>query len=347
MAAYSKVPTSEPPDLERNDSPRKSKQQSDPDPSNYKTIIEFAGCFVALQVSYLMWGIMQELIMTTKFEPTPRSPEGMFPSATFCVFSNRVLAIMVAAVACMYLHGTVKSSAPLSSFTPCALSNTVSSFSQYKALSYVSFSLQTLFKSMKVIPVMLMGKFLKGTTYSVSAYVEAIVISMGVSVFSFGSERDPSKDATQETDLLGFCLLCGYVLSDSFTSQWQSRIYRDYGKIDHFHMMFGVNVSAIIITIAAMIVGGDLPVVIEFMVYNPNALWYNVLTAITSTTGQMAIFYTIKRFGPIAFTIIMTTRQMLSILLSNMLFGHSMTLQMWFGALLVFLAVFHRYVYTR
>jgi hypothetical protein len=46
---------------------------------------------------------------------------GMFPSATFCVFSNRFLAIIVAAMCCWWWHGTVLSSAPLLYFTPCAI----------------------------------------------------------------------------------------------------------------------------------------------------------------------------------------------------------------------------------
>ena len=74
-----------------------------------------------------------------------------------------------------------------------------------------------------------------------------------------------------------------------------------------------------------IVIVGDIPRVIEFMMYNPSALWYNVLTAITSTTGQIAIFYTIKRFGPVVFTIIMTTRQMMSIVLSTVLFGHQIS----------------------
>lgn len=114
--------------------------------------LEFAGCFAGLQISYLVWGIMQELIMNTQYAPTPLVPDGMFPSATFCVFSNRFLAIIVAAIMCWSTHGTVQSSAPLLYFTPCALSNTISSWSQYQVLSFVSFSLQTLFKSTKVIP---------------------------------------------------------------------------------------------------------------------------------------------------------------------------------------------------
>jgi adenosine 3'-phospho 5'-phosphosulfate transporter B2 len=136
--------------------------------------------------------------------------------------------------------------------------------------------------------------------------------------------------------LFGFLLLCTYVISDSFTSQWQSKLYKEHGKVDHFQMMYGVNVSSIIITSLALLVSGEIFTVVEFLWYNPAALYYNIVTAITSTTGQFAIYYTIKKFGPIVFTVIMTTRQMLSIVFSNYLFGHVMTWQSYVGAAIVF-----------
>ena len=328
--------------IQKEDPIKDTKETKDTETSyfTYAAIAEFAACFFGLQISYLIWGIMQELIMDTKYTPTPLNPTGMFPSATFCVFSNRCLAIIVAAIICRVKHGSFQSSAPLIYFTPCAISNTISSWGQYQALSFVSFSLQTLFKATKVIPVMIMGRVLKGTTYGMAEYVEAILITGGVAFFSLASKHNHKK-ADEGFEFAGFMLLSVYVLADSFTSQWQSRIYRDYGKIDHFHMMYGVNVSSIIVTTFALIASGEIPSVIEFMAYNPTALWYNVLTAITSTTGQIAIFYTIKKFGPIVFTIIMTTRQMMSIILSTILFGHQMTLGGLFGALLVFTAIFH------
>ncbi len=47
---------------------------------NYKRFYEFTICFVGLIASYVTWGVMQELIMDTKFNPSPRVPSGMFPS---------------------------------------------------------------------------------------------------------------------------------------------------------------------------------------------------------------------------------------------------------------------------
>jgi drug/metabolite transporter (DMT)-like permease len=86
----------------------------------------------------------------------------------------------------------------------------------------------------------------------------------------------------------------------------------------------------------ALVLSGELPQLIEFLLYNPSAFYYNIITAICSTTGQFAIFYTIKRFGPDVFTVIMTTRQMLSIVVSNYLFDHTMSVQSYVGAGIVF-----------
>ena len=73
-------------------------------------------------------------------------------------------------------------------------------------------------------------------------------------------------------------------------------------------------------------------------------LFFHMLVlSITSATGQLFIFYTIKEFGPIVFTIIMTTRQIFSLVMSFILFNkdpmHSMG---WAGTVLVFGIVFNR-----
>mmetsp|Transcript_6096 Transcript_6096/g.9203 ORF Transcript_6096/g.9203 Transcript_6096/m.9203 type:complete len:367 (-) Transcript_6096:259-1359(-) len=296
-------------------------------------------CFLGLQVSYLTWGMMQELIMTTKFNPTASSPDGMFPSASFCVFSNRFLAIVVSFVVIKRVHGTIFCAAPYYSFLPCAISNTSSSWAQYASLHYVSFPLQNIFKSTKVIPVMLMGMILRGVTYSLVEYAEALAITAGVLLFSMSKNATQNSDT--ETSVVGVLLLITYVCSDSFTSQWQSRLYRDYGKIDQYHMMFWVNSWAVLLTSAALIFSGEIFSVAEFLYINPTAVIYNVITAITSATGQFFIFYTIKEFGPIVFTVIMTTRQMLSMVLSSFIFGHKMSIFSYLGTAFVFGAVFH------
>jgi len=312
-------------------------------PEFFQQAIKFALCFCGLQASYLTWGYMQELIMTTPFNATERVPDGKFPSAAFCVFSNRFLAVIVALCMVRIKHGAffANNTAPLLAFTPCALSNTFSSWSQYASLKYVSFPVQTVFKSSKIIPVMIMGKILRGASYPVTQYCEAALITLGVAIFSLMSKE---SDSDNSTELLGLIYLLTYITSDCFTSQWQDRVYSNYGRqnVDVYQMMLGVNVSAIAITISGLVLSGDFPVVIEFLKANPLALQYNIITAITSASGQLCIFYTIKEFGPIVFTVIMTTRQMFSICLSSFIFGHVISMKAGIGAALVFGVLFYQ-----
>jgi adenosine 3'-phospho 5'-phosphosulfate transporter B2 len=312
-------------------------------PEFFQQAIKFSFAFCGLLISYLTWGYMQELIMTTEFIPTKHSPKGIFPSAAFCVFSNRFLAIIVAMISVKLRHGSVFSNnvAPLRAFTPCALSNTMSSWSQYASLRYVSFPVQTVFKSSKIIPVMIMGKFLKGTIYPNSQYAEAFFITVGVAIFSVASQES-SRD--NSTEVMGLLLMLMYITFDCFTSQWQSKIYDTYGKanVDPYQMMLGVNSSAIVITTAGLIFSGDFPKVWEFFLVNPSVLTYNIITAITSASGQLCIYYTIKEFGPIVFTIIMTVRQMISICISAYKFGHHITMLALLGAVIVFGVLFYQ-----
>jgi solute carrier family 35 (adenosine 3'-phospho 5'-phosphosulfate transporter), member B2 len=154
------------------------------------------------------------------------------------------------------------------------------------------------FKSSKIIPVMLMGRLLKGTAYRFSQYMEALLITVGVAIFSLAS-KNPTTNP--DTELIGLIFLLMYVSFDSFTSQWQDKVYQQYGRpnVDPYQMMLGVNTSAICITTLGLVVTGDLPIVFEFLAANPLVLKYNIITAITSASGQLCIFYTIKEFGPI------------------------------------------------
>merc|ERR1712217_396629 len=103
---------------------------------------------------------------------------------------------------------------------------------------------------------------------------------------------------------LGILTLAMYLVSDSFTSQWQSRVYKEHPKVDQFQMMFATNTWSILLTLVALIAAGELWVTIVFLVDNPAALLDNMTIAITSAVGQLFIFQTIRTFGPVVFTII-------------------------------------------
>lgn len=97
-------------------------------------------CFGGLQGSYLVWGLLQEKIMTQTY-----SDGETFRDSQFLVFINRILALFIAWIyLAVYERGTIKSlkEAPLYKYSYCAFSNIMSSWFQYEALKFVSFPTQ-------------------------------------------------------------------------------------------------------------------------------------------------------------------------------------------------------------
>jgi adenosine 3'-phospho 5'-phosphosulfate transporter B2 len=152
--------------------------------------IALAGAFIGLQVSYLSWGLMQEYIMTKEYET------GKFPSAVFIVFTNRILAF---ALALLIVVSKGSKGAPLWAYGPSSISNAISSWAQYTALNYVSFPTQTLFKSTKIIPVMLVGKYVNNAKFTTRKYIDAVVITMGVAMFMlFNKSGKKGKESVED-----------------------------------------------------------------------------------------------------------------------------------------------------
>lgn len=312
--------------------------------SLYSRSLKMCFCFVGLQISYILWGLNQERLMTKEYNL------GKFKSSTFCVFGNRFLALFIAFAIVITKHmyaakGTIKE-APYYYYAPSSISNSISSWAQYEALKHISFPTQTLSKSCKVIPVMAVGLLVNKKSYSLMEYLDALLITGGVAMFTFSEKSKAAMGghhhSGQHSDTsYGLILLALYLTCDSFTSQWQSRVYKTY-SVDQYQMMLGVNIWSMFMTGMTLLLSGEGTESLQFLMADLSAFWDIIVLSVTSATGQLFIFYTVKEFGPVVFTIMMTTRQIASLLLSCMLFQHPMHLLGWIGTLVVFLVVFNR-----
>lgn len=188
---------------------------------------------------------------------------------------------------------------------------------------------------------MQVGVLLNRKSYPLQEYGEAVMITLGVTAFTFSEKSAPDALADHSDTGLGLSLLALYLLCDSFTSQWQSRVYKQY-NIDQYQMMLGVNIWSMMFTFLSLLYYGDFFPSIAFILSDPKAMFHMLILSITSATGQLFIFYTVKELGPVIFTIIMTTRQIFSLFISCILFGHSLTSWGWASSLVVFGVVFNR-----
>ena len=69
-------------------------------------------------------------------------------------------------------------------------------------------------------------------------------------MFSLSQSSGPAEE--KRTQGLGLFFVAVYLACDSFTSQWQDRIFKKH-KIDQFQMMFGVNLFSILFTCTSLL----------------------------------------------------------------------------------------------
>ncbi|XP_016656463.1 adenosine 3'-phospho 5'-phosphosulfate transporter 1 [Acyrthosiphon pisum] len=273
-------------------------------PANFrKDVITFVYCFGGLQVSYLIWGVIQEKMMSESYGITEASK---FRDSQMLVFLNRGLSTVLSGVVLFMNEGIrSKKSPPLYKYSYCTVSNIISSWCQYESLKYVSFPTQVLAKTCKIIPVMLMGKLMSGKKYEYYEYVTAIGIWIGMAIFQFFTEN---KHSDITTCAAGVILLVGYLATDSFTSTWQGKMFTQY-QVTSMQMVFANSLLSSLLTTIPLYQVGSFKKTYEFIKEYPAFLTDCIVLSVSSACGQLFIYKTISKFGPIVLTIIMTIRQ--------------------------------------
>jgi len=290
--------------------------------------IEMLGCGVGILFFFLAYGLLQEKIMTTPWE----EDGPLFKQSAYLVLSNRIVAVAVAASLLWYTGGSFKAVAPFYSYFGISISNTIATFCQYEALKYVSFPTQTLGKCGKTIPVLILGTLLGGKKYGASDYIVCVLITIGCSVFVLTGDI---KASGREDSAMGMVMMGGYLFFDGFTSVFQEKLFRGY-KMSTFNQMIHVNAWSGLISLIMLLAHNDLMPALQFSQDYPNFFIASVGLSLCSALGQVVIYHTIKKFGALFFAMVMTTRQVFSILLSCIYFRHPLSLGQWAGAATVF-----------
>lgn len=93
-------------------------------------------------------------------------------------------------------------------------------------------------------------------------------------------------------------------------------------------------------SITGLILQNQMIPAVDFMFRHPDCFYDVIILSSVATASQFFISYTIRTFGALTFATIMTTRQLVSILLSCVWFVHPLSWMQWVGAAIVFGALY-------
>jgi len=285
---------------------------------------------------FLFYGILQERLMNVPYA-NDEGEESNFTDSTFLVLSNRVFAALLAVVIVLQRGESLKNVAPIHKYFGVALSNFCATWCQYEALKYVNFPTQTLGKCGKMLPVMLVGVFISGKKYNLKDYSIAISITTGCMIFFLTGKISSGESNT----VYGLLLMAAYMFFDSFTSTFQEKMFKGYTMSTYDQMIY-VNSCSSIISVLILIGNGRLFPAMQFIADHKGVFYDSTMLSICASLGQMVIYYTIKEFGALIFSTIMVTRQVISIILSTIIYLHPLSNAQWFGALIVFGTLYYK-----
>ena len=136
-----------------------------------------------------------------------------------------------------------------------------------------------------------------------------------------------------------------YVCFDAFTSNWQSKLFKKH-KVSKMQLMIGINFWSALFIFISITSSGEMKEAIAFFRNHETIALYSLLMlCISGALGQFFIYHTIKTFGPLIFSIIMATRQIFSIVLSCIIFQHTLNFYSIIGSIIVFLSIGMRIYY--
>ncbi|KAG9128813.1 hypothetical protein Leryth_009552 [Lithospermum erythrorhizon] len=281
----------------------------------------------------VIYGILQEKIMRIPYGPKKE----YFKYSLFLVFCNRITTSAISAGVLMASQKALDPIAPVYKYCIVSLSNVLTTACQYEALKYVSFPVQTLAKCAKMIPVMLWGSIMMQKKYNSRDYLLALLVTLGCSIFILfpGADDISPYNRGRESTVWGVLLMVGYLGCDGFTSTFQDKLFKGY-DMEIQTQIFYTTVCSCILSFIGLSLQGNLLLAIEFVSRYNDCLLDIVLLSTVATISQFFISYTIRTFGALTFAAIMTTRQLVSILLSCLWFGHPLSWEQCIGAVIVF-----------
>jgi hypothetical protein len=292
----------------------------------------FLGAGVIL--AFLGHGVLQERIMAVPYDGEN------FESSTFVVLCNRAAAMFFGLVMALCRREPLKHSAPLHLYGLVAIANFTAAVAQYEALKWVSFSVQMLIKSFKMIPVMLCGIAMSGKKYSATEWLITFLVTAGVIGFMAGGDiSSPAVEAGSEwQSLYGVLLLLFWLVAESFNHSLQEKLFADY-KTTKYNQMLYMNLFCSMFSMLVLVANGELVPSLVFCAEHPRFALDALSLSGASVTGAWFMLSMVKDFGALALAATMNVRQLLSILLSTWTYGHSVTLFQIFALVIIFVAL--------
>ncbi|KAH9777679.1 hypothetical protein WN944_013754 [Citrus x changshan-huyou] len=204
------------------------------------------------------------------------------------------------------------------------------------SLAFLNYPAQIMFKSTKVLPVMIMGAFIPGLRrkYPAHEYVAALLLVFGLILFTMADAQ-----TSPNFSLIGVLMISGALVMDSFLGNLQEVIFTVNPDTTQMEMLFCSTVVGLPFLLVPMILTGEL--IRAWNSCSQHLYVYGVLVfeAMATFVGQVSVLSLIALFGAATTAMITTARKAVTLFLSYLIFTKPLTEQHGTGLLLIAMGI--------
>ncbi|XP_059599162.1 UDP-galactose/UDP-glucose transporter 4 isoform X2 [Vitis vinifera] len=204
------------------------------------------------------------------------------------------------------------------------------------SLAFLNYPAQLMFKSTKVLPVMIMGAFIPGLRrkYPFHEYVSAVLLVVGLILFTLADAQTSPNFSS-----IGVLMISGALVMDSFLGNLQEAIFTMNPETTQMEMLFCSTVVGFPFLLVPMILTGELFKAWNSCLQHPYVYGVLVFEAMATFVGQVSVLSLIAMFGAATTAMITTARKAVTLLLSYMIFTKPLTEQHGTGLLLIAMGI--------
>ncbi|CAF2070875.1 unnamed protein product [Brassica oleracea] len=212
------------------------------------------------------------------------------------------------------------------------------------SLAYLNYPAQIMFKSTKVLPVMIMVAFIPGLRrkYPVHEYISAFLLVLGLILFTLADAQ-----MSPNFSMIGILMISGALIMDAFLGNLQEAIFtmnpettqaRKHKK-NPMEMLFCSTVVGLPFLFVPMVLTGELFRAWTACSQHPYVYGVLVFEAMATFIGQVSVLSLIALFGAATTALITTARKGVTLLLSYLIFTKPLTEQHGSGLLLIAMGI--------
>lgn len=279
-----------------------------------------AGVFV----SFLLYGYLQELIF---------SLDGFRPFGWFLTFIQFVFYSVFGLVELFVLtpsEGRCRK-IPLHIYAFIALLTVTTMACSNMSVAYLNYPTQVIFKSCKLIPVMIGGILIQGKRYGILDFLAVNLMTVGLIFFTLADvSLNPSFDST------GVMLVSLALGADAVIGNVQEKWMKVFGSSSAEMVLYSYSIGSIYL-LMGLIYKGDLIDATVFCLKHPvQTFGYALLFSLAGYIGVNFVLALVKSFGALVAVTVTTCRKALTIVLSFLFFAKPFTSQyVWSGFLVM------------